>query len=113
MPNQVAAATRAPGRPPHQSAAADRAPNAVWSSATTKIAASDKYQFSVDQAKPMKRHSIQKISSALPGDGSDFGDEAPAKSVAPNKPTIAARSAPTRRKFKLMSEVRRQVRFEA
>jgi hypothetical protein len=56
---------------------------------------------------------IQKISSALPGDGSAFGDEAPAKSVAPTKPTTAARSAPTRRKFKPMSEVTRQVRLEA
>src|SRR6266849_2351751 len=110
MPNQAAAASTAPRRLRHKSAAAASAPNMVLSSPTTKIAARERNQFNIDQARPINRASIQKINSALPGEGSVFDEVAPAKSTAPTEPTRAESSAPARRKFRPMSDVSRQVR---
>src|SRR5258708_6898686 len=109
MPNHMAATTTGPGRLRHKSAAAAKAPNVVLSSPTTKIAAKERNQFTIDQASPMNSISIQKISSELPGEGSVFEEAAPARSMAPTEPNAAASSAPARKKFRPMSEVNRQV----
>ena len=50
------------------------------------------------------KHNIQKIRSALPGEGLAFEEASPARSMAPTTPTNAASNAPARRKFRPMSE---------
>src|SRR5690242_10939318 len=99
MPNQVAAAITAAERLRNKSTAHTRAPNVVLPSPTTKIADRERNQFRVDQARPMNISRVQKMSSALPGEGSALEDAAPATSTAPSEPTLAANREPARIKF--------------
>src|ERR1700719_2201858 len=104
MPNQVVAAITGPGWLRHKSATASRASNAVFSWPTTKIAAWERNQFNIHQARAMNSVSIQKISSEVPGAGFVFEEAAPASSIAPSEPTMAANIAAARKQFKTMSE---------
>src|SRR4029077_7298820 len=109
MPNQVPAAASAPGRMRQRSVALARAPNADALSRTTKIAASERYQFNNGHARPISMVNIQKINSTFPGEGSSGDEKDRATTMAPTTPMIAASIVAARRKFKTSSEVRPRV----
>ncbi len=89
-----------------RSVAFTRAPKADSLSLTTKIAASERYQFKSGHATPISIASSQKISSAVPGDGSSGDQAAPAMSMAPTIPTVAASMVAARSPFSNSSEAR-------
>src|SRR3984893_2954918 len=96
MPSHVVSAITGPGWLRHKSATASTASDAVFSWPTTKIAAWERNQFNIHQARAMSSVSIQKISSEVPGAGLVFEEAAPASRVAPIEPTMAANIAAAR-----------------